>query len=43
MKNTEEKRQALMALMAMALNGFFILYIIATLVAFLALKACGQA
>lgn len=43
MENTEEKRQALMAFIAMALNGFFILYIIATLVAFLALKTCGQA
>jgi type VI protein secretion system component VasK len=43
MEDTEEKRQALMAFIAMVLNGFLVLYIIATFVAFFALKACGQA
>src|SRR5215208_6425759 len=42
-QDTEEKRQALMAFIAMVLNGFFVLYIIATFVAFFALKTCGQA
>ena len=42
-EDTEEKRQALMAFIAMALNGFLILYIIATLIPMFALKACGQA
>jgi arginine exporter protein ArgO len=42
-QDTEEKRQSLMAFIAMALNGFFALYILATFVAMFSLKACGQA
>lgn len=43
MQDTEEKRQSLMAFIALALNGFLTLYIIATLVPMFFLKACGQA
>jgi len=42
-QDTEEKRQSLMAFIAMLLNGFFALYILATFVAMFFLKACGQA
>ena len=43
LQNTEEDRPPLMAFIAMLLNGFLILYIIATFVPMFALKACGQA
>jgi hypothetical protein len=43
LENTEEKRQALMAFIAMGLNGFFAVYVLATFVATFSLKACGQA
>jgi threonine/homoserine/homoserine lactone efflux protein len=43
MQDTEEKRQALMAFIAMVLNGFLVLYMIATFVPTFFLKACGQA
>ncbi len=43
LRDTEEQRQALMAFVAMLLNGFLILYTIATFVPMLSLKACGQA
>ena len=41
--DTEEYRRPLMAFIAMALNGFLILYAIATFVPVFSLKACGQA
>ena len=41
-QDTEEKRQSLMAFIAMALNGFFALYILATFIATFSLRACGQ-
>ena len=41
--DTEEYRRPLMAFIAMALNGFLTLYIIATFVPTFSLKACGQA
>ncbi len=40
---TEKHRRSLMAFIAMLLNGFFILYIIATVIPMFTLKACGQA
>src|SRR5919206_4565397 len=40
MEDTEEKRQSLMAFIALALNGFLTLYIIATFVPMFFLKAC---
>jgi len=43
MQDTEEKRQSLMAFIAMALNGFLVLYMLATFVPTFFLKACGQA
>jgi hypothetical protein len=43
MENTEEKRQSLMAFIAMTLNAFLVLYVIATFVPMFSLKACGQA
>lgn len=43
MQDTDEKRQALLAFVAMGLNGFFALYLLATFVATFSLKACGQA
>ena len=43
LESTEEKRQALMAFIAMGLNGFFAVYVLATFVAMFSLKACGQA
>lgn len=43
LQETEEDRSPLMAFIAMALNGFLVLYIIATFVPTFALKACGQA
>jgi hypothetical protein len=43
MEDTEEKRQSLMAFIAMALNSFLVLYIVATFVPMFFLKACGQA
>jgi type VI protein secretion system component VasK len=43
MQDTEEKRQSLMAFIAMALNTFLVLYTIATFVPTFFLKACGQA
>jgi uncharacterized membrane protein len=43
LQDTEEDRPPLMAFIAMALNGFLILYTIATFVPTFALKACGQA
>ena len=42
-QDTEEKRQSLMAFIAMTLNGFFALYILTTFIATFSLKACGQA
>ena len=42
-QDTDEKRQALMAFVAMGLNAFFALYVLATFVAMFSLKACGQA
>jgi len=43
LQDTEEDRPPLVAFIAMALNGFLILYILATFVPMLSLKACGQA
>lgn len=43
LRDTEEYRRPLMAFIAMLLNAFLILYILATLVPMFALKACGQA
>jgi uncharacterized membrane protein len=43
LQDTEKYRPSLMAFLAMALNGFLILYTIATFVPAFALKACGQA
>lgn len=42
-QDTDEKRQALMAFIAMGLNGFFALYTLATFVAMFSLRTCGQA
>lgn len=41
--DTEAYRRPLMAFIAMMLNGFLILYVIATFVPMFSLKACGQA
>ena len=43
MRDTEIYRRPLMAFIAMLLNGFLFLYMLATLVPMLSLKACGQA
>src|SRR5215216_4563847 len=43
MHDTEIYRRPLMAFIAMLLNGFLSLYVIATLVPMFSLKACGQA
>ena len=43
MRDTEIYRRPLLAFIAMALNGFLFLYVIATLVPTFSLKACGQA
>jgi hypothetical protein len=43
LENTEKKRQALIAFIAMLLNSFFAVYVLATFVATFSLKACGQA
>ncbi len=43
LQDTEEDRRPLMAFIAMLMNGFFFLFIIATFVPTLVLKACGQA
>jgi uncharacterized membrane protein len=43
LQETEEDRPPLVAFIAMLLNTFFVLYIIATFVPTIALKACGQA
>jgi uncharacterized membrane protein len=43
LQETEEDRPPLVAFIAMALNGFLVLYTIATFVPAFALKACGQA
>jgi len=42
-EDTEEKRQSLMAFIAMSLNAFLVLYMLATFVPMFFLKACGQA
>ena len=42
LQDTEEYRRSLMAFIAMSLNGFLFLYVIATLVPTFALKACGH-
>ena len=42
MHDTEVYRRPLMAFVAMLLNGFLFLYILATFVPMIALKACGQ-
>jgi len=42
-EDTDAKRQALMAIVAMGLNSFLAVYVLATFVALLSLKACGQA
>ena len=41
--DTEIYRRPLMAFVAMILNGFLVLYVIATFVPMFSLKACGQA
>jgi hypothetical protein len=41
--NTGEARPSLIAFIAMLLNGFLVLYMLATFVPMFALKACGQA
>lgn len=43
LQDTEKYRRSMMGFVAMALNGFLALYIIATFVPTFALKACGQA
>lgn len=43
LEDTEEDRRPLLAFVAMTLNGFFLLFVIATFVPMFALKACGQA
>jgi hypothetical protein len=43
MHDTQEDQPPLMAFIAMALNGFLVLYTIATFVPVFALQACGQA
>lgn len=43
LQDTEKYRRPLMAFIAMSLNGFLLLYTLATLVPMFALKACGQA
>jgi threonine/homoserine/homoserine lactone efflux protein len=43
LQDTEEDRRPLMAFVAMSLNGFLFLFVIATFVPMFALKACGQA
>jgi threonine/homoserine/homoserine lactone efflux protein len=43
LKDTENDRSSILAFIAMLLNGFLILYTLATFVPTLALKACGQA
>ncbi len=43
LRDTEEYRRPLMAFIAMTLNGFLALYIIAVFVPVFSLKACGQA
>ena len=42
-QDTDEKRPSLMAFVAMGLNGFLAVYVLATFVALFSLKACGQA
>lgn len=43
LQETEEDRRPLLAFIAMLLNGFLFLFVIATFVPMFALKACGQA
>ena len=43
MRDTEVYRRSMMAFIALGLNGFLALYVLATLVPMLSLKACGQA
>ncbi len=43
LRDTELYRRPLMAFIAMMLNGFIVLYTIATFVPMFSLKACGQA
>lgn len=43
LQQTEEDRPPLLAFIAMLLNSFFVLYILATFVPMIALKTCGQA
>jgi uncharacterized membrane protein len=43
LEDTEKNRPPLVAFIAMLLNGFFILYILATFLPTFVLKACGQA
>ncbi len=42
LQETEEDRRPLLAFIAMLLNGFFFLFVIATFVPTFVLKACGQ-
>jgi hypothetical protein len=42
LEQTEEDRRSLMAFVAMLLNGFFLLFIIATLVPMLVVHGCGS-
>ncbi len=42
LQDTEEDRRPLLAFVAMTLNGFFLLFVIATFVPMFALKTCGQ-
>jgi hypothetical protein len=43
LEETDAKRQALMAFVAMGLNGFLAVYVLATFITLFSLKACGQA
>jgi len=43
LQDTEEDRRPLLAFIAMMLNGFLFLFVIATFVPMFTLKACGQA
>ncbi len=42
MEHTEEDRGALLSFLAIGLNSFFFLFVIATLVPMLSITACGQ-
>ena len=43
LQDTEEDRGALLSFVAMAVNSFFLLFVIGTFVPMFALRACGQA